>query len=65
MSSGSLDLSFDGRQLIASFFRGTNRIRPGGDFSLNRLSAYLFEQAVIEEPLRISILGLGMIEELE
>jgi len=32
---------------------------------LNRLSAYLFEQAVVEEPLRISILGLGVIEELQ
>jgi hypothetical protein len=32
---------------------------------LNRLSAYLFEQAIVEEPLRISILRLGMIEELQ
>ena len=29
------------------------------------LTTYLFEQAVVEKPLRISILRLGMVEELQ
>ena len=32
---------------------------------LIRLATYLFEQAVVEETLRISILGFRVIEELE
>jgi hypothetical protein len=45
-----------------SFILGSSKRRK---FKIGLLAAYLFEEAVVEESLRIGVLGLGMIEELQ